>query len=265
MGPHREHIRGPPPLRHPLLHKRDWTPNVNRNRYIDCFTDSVEQHLRDFLNEVNHLSGSKIDNLSSQERQALRELRSKEYIVIKPADKGAAIVLQNREDFISEAHRQLADNSFYSPQHKIYSLLEQVVLDSEKPINDGNVIHLARKYCITPPGRPIVSGINTPTEYLSAYIDSFLQPLLKSIPSYIQDTTHFLRCLREIPYIQEGSFLVSLDVSSLYTNIPHEEGTKACREFLLKHHSPSRTNELCFLIEFILKNNYFQFLDRFYH
>ncbi|KAJ8041279.1 hypothetical protein HOLleu_12053 [Holothuria leucospilota] len=253
MGPHREHIRGPPPppLRHPLLHKRDWTPNVNRNRYIDCFfTDSVEQHLRDFLNEVNHLSGSKIDNLSSQERQALRELRSKENIVIKPADKGGAIVLQNLEDYISEAHRQLADNSFYSPQssdqtlevmkklrsllqnfetdtqediklllppnpcsgyfyllpkwHKIYALLEQVVLDSEKPINDENVIHLARKYCITPPGRPIVSGINTPTEYLSAYVDSFLQPLLKSIPSYIQDTTHFLRRLQEIPYIQEG-------------------------------------------------------------
>ena len=54
-------------------------------------------------------------------------------------------------------------------------------------------------------------------------------------------------------------------MSSLYTNIPHEEGTKACREFLLKHHSPSRTNELCSLIEFILKNNYFQFHDRFYH
>ncbi|KAJ8023245.1 hypothetical protein HOLleu_35605 [Holothuria leucospilota] len=96
-----------------LLHKRDWTSNANRNRYIDCFTDSVEQHLRDFLNEVNHLSGSKIDNLSSQERQALRELRSKENIVIKPVDKGGAIVLQNREDYISEEHRQLADNSFF--------------------------------------------------------------------------------------------------------------------------------------------------------
>ena len=74
-------------------------------------------------------------------------------------------------------------------------------------------------------GRPIVSGNGSPTECICEFVDSYLNPLVSHIPSYIQDTTDFLRKLEGIKHqIPNSAFLVTLDVSSLYTNIPHGEG-----------------------------------------
>lgn len=301
-----------PHLVHPQKTKKTWTPNSNRNQYIDSFVETVDQYLRKFLHEKDSTPRTIKDNLTSLERKALRELRSNDTLVIKPADKGGAIVIQTTQDYISEAQRQLADPNFYSEQdsdctpqimaratelinqfsgevrddvkdllpnnpqpgqfyllpkwHKIYSILESLVQDIEKPVDDHNVIQLALKYHIVPPGRPIVSGVNTPTEFLSAYVDTHLQPLLKLVPSYIQDSTHFLRRLSdEVPSVPAGSLLVTLDVSSLYTNIPHTEGIQACQKFLRQKYSRDKTNDLISIIKFILENNYFCFLDKFYH
>ena len=76
-----------------------------------------------------------------------------------------------------------------------------------------------------PPGRPIVSGNGCPTERISSFVDFFLQPLIKDIPSYIKDSTHFL--LNQLGIIPQGCTLSTLDVASLYTNIPNTEGIKA--------------------------------------
>ena len=87
-----------------------------------------------------------------------------------------------------------------------------------------------------------------------------LNPLISKIPSYVQDTTHFLRILNEIPTLTPNSFLVTMDVSSLYSNIPHADGVQACREFLTKHGQPDEfVSDICDLIDFILSHNNFTF------
>jgi hypothetical protein len=43
----------------------------------------------------------------------LTKLGQNTSIVIKKADKGAAVVIMNREDYITEAERQLSDQNFY--------------------------------------------------------------------------------------------------------------------------------------------------------
>ena len=35
------------------------------------------------------------------------------------------------------------------------------------------------------PGRPVISGCNTPTEKISAFVDHQLKPLVPQIPSYV--------------------------------------------------------------------------------
>ena len=76
--------------------------------------------------------------------------------------------------------------------------------------------------------------------------------------------------LMKIQYINDtgplppDTILCTMDVSALYTNIPHGEGIEACREALEREErdnpTPSATF-ICKLIEHILTLNYFQFED----
>ena len=52
-------------------------------------------------------------NFTNVERKYLSDLANDTSIVIKKADKGGAIVIQNREDYIKEGERQLSDEKFY--------------------------------------------------------------------------------------------------------------------------------------------------------
>ena len=79
------------------------------------------------------------------------------------------------------------------------------------------------------PGRPIISGIDHPTEKISQFLDHHLQPHVENIPSYVKDTTDYLNKTSSEDLPSE-TILVTLDVTSLYTNIPHADGIEACRK-----------------------------------
>ena len=85
---------------------------------------------------------------------------------------------------------------------------------------------------------------------------------MQSLPSYIKDTTDFLSKIKDCK-LSGNSYLVTLDVTSLYTNIPHTDGIDACRFFLDKDPQKSNTSlsvgSICKLMELVLKNNHFQF------
>ena len=79
------------------------------------------------------------------------------------------------------------------------------------------------------PGRPIVSSCEIPTEKISQFVDYHLRPYVETLPSYVKDTTDFLLKLQSVNNLPDNT-LVTLDVMSLYTNVPHSEGTEACRK-----------------------------------
>ena len=60
----------------------------------------------------------------------------------------------------------------------------------------------------------------------------YLKPLVHKTASFIKDTTHFLNELDQLGHLSSNATLVTLDVPSLYTNIPHNEGIDACRHNL---------------------------------
>ena len=74
-----------------------------------------------------------------------------------------------------------------------------------------------------------------------------------------------LNKLLTIGKLPSNSLLVTLDVSSLYTNIPHNEGINACDHFLrTRLQSNIPTGTLCDLIRMILTMNNFSFNDNHY-
>ena len=86
-----------------------------------------------------------------------------------------------------------------------------------------------------------------------------------SLPSYIKDTVDFINKIKDFKFKSKKSYLVTLDVSSLYTNIPHSDGIDACKHFLNKRcDGLLKSQDITKLIQLVLENNYFKFDDEFY-
>jgi len=133
-------------------------------------------------------------------------------IIIKPADKGGATVIMNTKKYVKEAKHQLDNEVYYkrierdfTPEHE--QLINQCV---DTLIDHGELEEVAKLlrpaqlrtpvfymlpkiHKVNNPGRPVVSSVNSHTEKLSAYVDKFLRPIAEKLPSYIQDTTHFIK------------------------------------------------------------------------
>ena len=71
----------------------------------------------------------------------------------------------------------------------------------------------------TPVVRPIMWGCNGPKERISAFVDRLIQPIRQKQDSYLKDTTDFLNFIYSTK-LPKNTVLVSMDVTSLYTNIP---------------------------------------------
>ena len=85
-----------------------------------------------------------------------------------------------------------------------------------------------------PWGRLIVSANGCPTERNSAFVDHVLNPLSTHNTYCVKDTTHFLKITRDSGIVPMNSYLVTLDVTSLYTNICITIGIQAAKESLDK-------------------------------
>ena len=53
------------------------------------------------------------DNLDREERTAIKTLKQNKDIIIKPADKGAVIVVMDKTDYVGEAERQPTNQVHY--------------------------------------------------------------------------------------------------------------------------------------------------------
>ena len=116
-----------------------------------------------------------------------------------------------------------------------------------------------------PPSRPIVSGCNSCCERVSHFVDSYLKPLTRRNPSFIQDTTDFLRKMKDVK-TKNDDILVAADVTNLYTVIDHMEGANACKDTLnerpLEEKTRRPTRFIVNLILLILQSNCFKFGER---
>ena len=82
------------------------------------------------------------------------------------------------------------------------------------------------------PGRPVISSINCHTYRISEFVDYDLQTEVKKLKSYVKDTTGFIKKIEAIDHVNDDSYLVFLDVCSLYTNIKRcAMGTKCAPSY----------------------------------
>jgi len=96
-------------------------------------------------------------NLTLKERLALKELTENKTIIIKPADKGSAVVIMNREDYLKEGFKQLSDTKYctrldHEPTLDFHKEVENFVQDmwQSTEIDDTVQSYLMRYSQCTP-------------------------------------------------------------------------------------------------------------------
>ena len=100
--------------------------------------DLFVRQCRHDIDRLNHSRRKRPSNLSTDELSAFKSLRSRNDVVIKPADKGGAVVVWGVDLYRQETLRQLKDASFYTklnsdPTFSHQKLLKPLLTISFKP------------------------------------------------------------------------------------------------------------------------------------
>ena len=216
---------------HPFHVKSNWNPPVQKSVALESFLEEVKMDLAD----IKIIKPKQ--NLSRNERKALNELKQNKEINLKKADKGNTTAVMNTIHKIQEGQIQLNDQNNYRPLDnpmvkETHSKVSRLITD----LHYGNHIdNMTKKWLSQTPnppripefytltkihkptitGRPIISGCDGPTEKISSFVDTLLQPISKSQESYLKDTTDFINFI-ERTSVNKQAFLVSMDVTSLY-------------------------------------------------
>ena len=220
---------------HPSYIKSNWNPRVQQSVALKSYLEEVKISFAEIK-----LTKPK-NNLSPTEREELKECDKQ--INLKKADKGTNTVVI--EDELTTGQIQLNVREHYRPlESPMVEETRKRVLDLINELHHGNFIDkmikkwlcqtptppritiiytLTKIHRPTPVGRPIISGCDGPTEKLSCFVDKILQPIAQQQKSYLKDTRAFNN-FTEKTKLPKGVILVSMDVTSLYTNIPQEEG-----------------------------------------
>ena len=186
-------------------------------------------------------------------------------------------MIMDSKDYFEEGMRQLNDRNYYQKLEKnptedheklVNNTSDDLVSENAIDEDTASLLHPSKsrtpKFYMLPkihkegmPGHPVVSSVSSPTEKISAFVDEFLKPMAQELPSYIKDTTHFLQKIGKVGEISEDTYMVTLDVKSLYTNIDNEEGLRVLEEELEKRsvkNTPSFAIALLMKLVLILNN-----------
>ena len=91
-------------ISNPFQKKSKFNPKRN-DASIEIYLSRLEEEILNIDTNINY------SNLTKEERKALYSLRDDTSIVIKEADKGSAVVVWDREDYLAEAEKQLDDKN----------------------------------------------------------------------------------------------------------------------------------------------------------
>ena len=220
------------------------------------------------------------DNLTREQRVALKEIREDNHISIYPFDKGSGMVRIRNEDAMEKIQEQLGNTKIVEedPTSKFATDIRNTLKvmnkkgrftkkeyesiypsDPVPPRMYGTVkAHKPEKEY---PMRIVVSTIGTPSHGISEYLVNFIQQTLNKNETRIKNSTTFVNKAK-IWNILPDEIQVSYDVVNLYPSVPLKEATNVILDILnqdadLKNYTKLNIIEIKTLIELCLSKCYF--------
>ena len=181
-------------------------------------------------------------NLGTDELAAMHALRRRDDIIILPADKGGATVVMDRVDYDDKLEDLLQNGPYRKVSRDPGQRFRKQLATLLKPLCEsgrlerGSFLRLCPTHFEEPhmfgfpkvhkagnPLRPIVSLRNTLFAPLSRMLVDILSPFLKEGQSYIGNSAEAKRLISESWRRDGPGIMASLDVVSLFTNVPVDE------------------------------------------
>jgi hypothetical protein len=250
----------------------------------------TQEIIKEIEKEHQNTQERNTNNLTIQEEKNLKKLTQREEVIIKPIDKNLGVAAIEKEFYIKEIEKMLNDTNSYkklkenpitATTKKITTLIRN--LYQEKKINKkqmnkilpaketrtGRFYGLPKIHKPKLSWRPIVSNNQHPTENLSKWISTILNPTSKKTQSHLENSYELCEIIKKINKEKEEKekwSILTADIENLYTNIPHREGTNACIKALYNDDKNQLklkdTNAMKALINNALCNNIFEFNDQ---
>ena len=276
---------------------KDWEPpSVKVNKAISVHSMAIQNKF-DQWKQSDRVK----DNLSVNQRKALKSLANNEAIDIKLDDKSGSFVVADKKDYISAATNDLAkqsniqevnlvsvENLIQSVETEISHVIDACVESGEILPTTGTFIKhkvkkhsLAKFYCnwkthkyqptqtefALAAVRGIVSCSGTSDENLASFLDFILNPGMKQQRAYLKGTKDFLMWMEEFKkqYSQLPPFFgfLTVDYCSMYPSMPDNLILPAVREYLeSRTEKKPATATTLQLLEITQRNNYFEFADK---
>ena len=263
------------PKKFPLLEYIAATENLCQS-LEECGDDELIEKAQTIRNIVrNHIRkgvGMKIkDNLSAEDTKILQDIMSDTSIIICPADKGKAIVIEDRDTYLVKMQQQIDEGDYKLEKRKEKTLLDKLhkkLLNQLRNMNiDMDDFKEKRKYLVSAPvlghmyllikvhkknfpGRAVVSQIDDPTYKICKILTDILNPLAEKGDSYIQNSYDLKKTLAGIK-IDEKDIQASFDVVALYPSIPVEKALHCVKEKL--RHDESLADRTEWKVDDIMK------------
>jgi hypothetical protein len=282
------------------VHRFDKRQFVKHNSSTNIDINRMPCHILSFIEDckLSFISSSMYckERFYLSDFRAVQTLKGNRDIIVLKADKGATSVIMNKTDYLFEANRHLNNTKFYAPiNHFNFTVTTKLrtILDflyRNKYITKGqhhflynndtfkdrqfymlpkihkNKIdwHTGPNNILVPPCRPIISDVDSLTYNISKYVNSFLLPIVKNTFSYIIDTDDFIIKLTNLN-LPKTCHIFTLDVSSLYTNIPNDKGIEVVKTFFNQFPTLHRHDDsIIELMSICLHNHEFLFNGRRY-
>ena len=117
-----------------------------------------------------------------------------------------------------------------------YATVPQYMLEKLRPsLTESELPHLyynPKDHKIGEPLRPIVSGMKSPTQKISAFLDQIIRPIFDKLTPYsLSNSIELLKHLQKHGTTDQ-TLLYTFDITDLYTMIPQQESILAVCEML---------------------------------
>jgi hypothetical protein len=235
-------------------------------------------------------------NFSTRIVSAFKDFVRGADVLVKPADKNLGLVVLSRSWYIAEGLRQLQDDTTYAIEPEFGFVVEDLFAKRKEllarwsgkglpgkqltkqllrylsyPTEETLVIpefhHLPKVHKPRLAGRPIVPSFAWITSNVSAFLDTLLQPIVKSFDWILRDSKDLLRKLEDVRFdSSKPVWIVTADIQSMYTNLPIEEGVQIMHWLGKRHYKDDAMGRFIGeLTVFVLENSYLSFQGQTYH